>query len=51
MRVLIHNENIRQPLVLELGGDGPGIPLFEAASEAEAFLATMTALGAEWEAI
>ena len=51
MKALIHNENIRQPLVLELGGGGVGIPLFDTVSEAEAFLAAVLALEARWEVV
>ena len=50
MKAVIHNENIRQPLVLELEGGGAGIPLFDTASEAEAFLTAMPSLSG-WEVV
>ena len=50
MKVPLHNESIRQPLVIELGEDDAGIPLFHARREAEAFLSA-TGLGCAWEAV
>lgn len=50
MKVLLHNEGIRQPLVIELGENDAGIPLFADKREAEAFLSA-TVLGSDWEAV
>ena len=50
MRVLLHNEATRQPLVIELGETDAGIPLFDTRREAETFLSA-TVLGSNWEAI
>ena len=50
MKVLLHNEAIRQPLVIEIGENDAGIPLFDARHEAEAFLLA-TFLGSDWEAV
>lgn len=50
MKVLLHNEAMRQPLVIEIGENDAGIPLFDARHEAEAFLFA-TVLGSDWEAV
>ena len=50
MKILLHNEAIRQPLVIQLGENDAGIPLFHARREAEAFLFA-TGLGFDWEAL